>query len=162
VLHNGLRMLNPYEAFKKNYLVCGLAEDAMSEVWAMGLMETHLARDTLIKINEKSSDLFVILDGNVQVMTGDGDVLAEPGPGSVLGEMGLIDDRPRSAEVVCLGLTKVARIPAKELRSYMNSNRDVGFMILANLARVLCGRLRLADAKIDQLSDGNDPWKDSL
>ena len=128
----------------------------------MAEQETHLARETLIRINEKSGDLFVILDGKVHVMTADGDVLAEPGPGSVLGEMGLIDDRPRSAEVVCLVLTKVARIPAKTLRSYMNTNRDVGFVILANLARVLSGRLRLANEQIDTLLDASDPWKHSL
>jgi CRP-like cAMP-binding protein len=76
--------------------------------------------------------------------------------------MSLIDDRPRSAEVVCVSLTKVAKIPAKELRSFMNTKRDVGFVILANLARVLSGRLRIADAKIDTLLDGSDPWKHSL
>ena len=154
-------MLDMAEAFKGNYLVCGLPEEAIAEVWDMARIETHLARETFIRINEKSGDLYIILDGKVQVMTADGDVLAQPGPGSVLGEMSLIDDRPRSAEVVCLGLTKVARIPAPMLRSYMNSKRDVGFVILANLARVLSGRLRLADAKIDQLCDG-DAWKDAL
>ena len=153
-------MLDFAEAFKTNYLVCGLKDVEIDEVWAMASVETHLARETLIRINEKSSDLFVILDGKVQVMTGDGDILAEPGPGSVLGEMGLIDDRPRSAEVVCLGVTKVARIPAKNLRSYMNAKREIGFVILANLARVISGRLRLADAKIDMLSDG-DAWKNA-
>ena len=155
-------MLDTSEAFKSNYLVCGLPPEAIAEVWAMAVQETHLARETLIRINEKSSDLFVVLDGKVQVMTQDGDVLAEPGPGSVLGEMSLIDDRPRSAEVVCLSLTKVAKIPAKALRSYMNSNRDVGFIILANLARVLSGRLRLADLKIDTIMDGGDPWRGSI
>lgn len=155
-------MLDPYEAFKRNYLVCGLPEEAIAEVWALSVQEAHLARETLIRINEKSSDLYVILDGQVHVMTQDGDLLAEPGPGSVLGEMGLIDDRPRSAEVVCVSLTKVAKLPAKELRSYMNTKRDVGFVILANLARVLSGRLRQADMKIDTLLDGGDPWKNSL
>jgi hypothetical protein len=42
----------------------------------------------------------------------------------------------------------------------MNSRREIGFVILANLARVLSGRLRLADAKIDLLSDG-DAWKNA-
>src|SRR5258708_1959495 len=142
-------MLDTYEAFKRNYLVCGLPEEAMAEVWAMGEQETHLARETLIRINEKNSDLYVVLDGKVHVMTADGDILAEPGTGRVLGEMGLSDDRPGSVEVVCVSLTKVAKIPANKLRGYMNTNRDVGFVILANLARVLSGRLRLADAKID-------------
>ena len=155
-------MLDSFQAFKSNYLVCGLPDEAVTEIWDMAEQETHVARETLIRINEKSSDLFVILDGKVHVMTRDGDLLAEPGPGSVLGEMALIDDRPRSAEVVCIHLTKVAKIPAKKLRSYMNQNRDVGFIVLANLARVLSGRLRLADEKIDTLLDQSDPWKHSL
>jgi len=155
-------MLDPLQSFKRNYLVCGLPDEAMEEVWGLAIQETHLARETLIRINEKSSDLYVILDGQVHVMTADGDILAEPGPGSVLGEMGLIDDRPRSAEVVCVSLTKVAKLPAKELRTYMSTNTKVGFTILANLARVLSGRLRQADLKIDTLLDGGDPWKGSV
>lgn len=157
-----IRMTETVDAFKQNYLVSGLSEAEIESVWEMSEVKTHCARDILIRINEKSSDLFVILDGRVVVVTADGDKLGEPGPGSVLGEMALIDDRPRSAEVICVGLTKTARIPAKALRAHMNSNRDVGFIILANLARVLSGRLRLANAKIDTLMDGGDPWKNSL
>ena len=155
-------MIASLEAFKDNYLVCGLPESDVDRIWQMATEQTLLARDTLIRIDEKSSDLFVVLEGTVQILTRDGDKLAEVGPGSVLGEMALIDDRPRSAEVVCLGLTRVAKIHAKDLRSFMARNRDVGFVVLANLARVLSGRLRLADARIDSLLDGTDPWKDCL
>jgi CRP/FNR family transcriptional regulator, cyclic AMP receptor protein len=156
-------MTDTLAAFKQNYLVCGLSDEAIAQVAAMGKIEKHLARETLIRVNEKSSDLYVVLDGRVIIMTADGDKLAEVGPGSVLGEMALVDDRPRSAEVVCLGITNVARIPAQDLRKFMWQNKDIGFIILANLARVLSGRLRQADAKIDDLMGCPDnPWKDSL
>jgi CRP/FNR family cyclic AMP-dependent transcriptional regulator len=151
------------EIFKENYLVCGLEPEAVVQVADMAEVERKLARETLIKINEKSSDLYIILAGRVVIMTGDGDKLAEVGPGSVLGEMALIDNRPRSAEVICTGLTTVARIPAQSLRKFMWQNKDIGFVILANLARVLSGRLRQADAKIDELMGAPDDfWKDSL
>ncbi len=151
------------EAFKQNYLVHGLPDEAISQIAGMAHLETHLARERLIRIGEKTCDLYIVLEGKVIIMTADGDKLAEVGPGSVLGEMALIDDRPRSAEVVCIGLTHVARIPAQELRRFMWNNRDIGFIILANLARVLCGRLRNADAKIDDLMGTSaDPWKDAL
>lgn len=151
------------EIFKENYLVCGLEPSAVEQVADLAEVERKLARESLIRINEKSSDLYVILAGRVIIMTADGDKLAEVGPGSVLGEMALIDDRPRSAEVTCLGITTVARIPSKELRKFMWQNKDIGFIILANLARVLSGRLRQADAKIDELMGSpDDPWKDSL
>ena len=41
----------------------------------------------------------------------------------------------------------------------MWAQKDVGFIMLANLSRVLCGRLRQASSMIDTLMDATaDPW----
>jgi CRP/FNR family transcriptional regulator len=148
------------EVFAQNYLVCGLQSEAIEKVVEMAVVETHLAGEQLIRRGEKSGDLYVIISGRVNIVTADNDKLGEACAGSVLGEMALIDDRPRSADAICQGLTRVARIPAKELRTFMGTNRDIGFMILANLARVLCGRLRIADERIDHLmGKPADAWE---
>ncbi len=151
------------DVFKKNYLVHGLPDSTIDEIAALAVCDGGLAGEVLVKKGEQSGDLFVILDGKVVILTDVGDKLAEFGPGSVLGEVALVDAGPRSATAVCKGLVKFARLPAKELRSYMAKNKDAGFIMLANLSRVLSMRLRQSSIAIEDLrAKTEDPWKGSL
>jgi CRP-like cAMP-binding protein len=151
------------DIFRKNYLVHGLKDEVIDEIEALAQPQVFLAREFLVKHGEKSSDLYVILDGTVLVCTPGGDELAQIGPGSVLGEVALVDDQPRCADAVCKGLVKTAKFPAKELRSYMARNPQAGFVMLANLARVLSNRLRKTDAAVEDLaSHPKDAWANAL
>lgn len=154
-------MAENIDVFKKNYLVIGLSDEAISEIVKLAEIKTYFNNDVLIRKGEKSSDLFVILEGTAKVITGEGDYLDDVGPGAVIGEVALIDDNPRSADVICVGTVKAAHIPAKKFRSLLNENRDTGFVVLANLARVLCLRLRKASIRIEHLV-GQDAWRGSL
>lgn len=149
--------------FAKNYLVSGLDDEAMQLVANLSTYEMHTVGDQLIRKGEPDGDLFVILEGRAHVLGPNGETLAEVGPGGVLGEMGLVDALPRSANVICPGVCKVARFPAKELRSFMNNYRQIGFVMLANLTRVLSSRLRKADSTIlDLMQNPVDPWDKAL
>ena len=151
------------DVFRKNYLVFGLKDEVIDDIEGLAKEETFLARDFLVRHGQKSSDLYVILDGQVLVCTTGGELLAEIGPGSVLGEVALVDDQPRCADAVCKGMVKVARFPAKDLRGYMAKHTDAGFIMLANLARVLSNRLRKTDAAVEDLAaHPKDPWAHAL
>ena len=151
------------QTFKKNYLCSGLTDEQVQEIVDLATLRRLTAQEQLIKAGEQSSDLYVVMNGRVNVLTPDGDKLSEIGPGSVLGEISLIDARPRTADVICIGLVDVAVIPAGELRLRMNQNREWGFIVLANLSRVLAGRLRQANEKIDELFDKvSDTWDNAL
>jgi len=149
------------DAFKKNYLVVGLSDDAVKEISALATVQTFFAGDDVIRQSAKESDLFVILAGRVNVLTAAGEKLAEIGPGGVLGEIALVDDQPRSANAVAIGQVQAAKIPAQALRALMNAKRDMGFVVLANIARVLCQRLRGASIRLDHLMSA-DGWKNAL
>jgi CRP-like cAMP-binding protein len=147
------------EGYFRNYLVHGLPGEAVQQIAALATEEVFLMNETIVKQGEKGSDLYIVLEGTVNIIVGGSDKLNEIGPGSVIGEIALIDDQPRSADAVAKTRVKVARIPAKELRSLMWAQKEVGFVMLANLSRVLCGRLRQASAMIDTLMDAAaDPW----
>ena len=74
----------------------------------------------------------------------------------------MLDSQPRSANAVCIGAVDVAYFDANVLRAYLNTHRDLGFVVLINLARVLTGRLRDANSKIDTLMDQTEVWKNAL
>jgi hypothetical protein len=151
------------DVFKKNYLVVGLNDQQIADIAALATFRRLSAQETLIKGGDQSSDLFVVLNGNLIVLTPEGEKLSEVGAGSVLGEIALIDARPRTADVICKGLVDVMVIPAQVLRAKMNGDRNMGFIVLANLARVLCGRLRQANEKLDELYEkAGDVWDQAL
>jgi CRP/FNR family cyclic AMP-dependent transcriptional regulator len=151
--------------FKKNYLVTGLDDASVERVAALASYKAHLAGEHIMRIGDKGCDLAVVLDGRVNVLSESGEKITEVGPGSVLGEVALLDNRPRSANVIAMGLVHAAHIPAQDLRRFLSENRDIGFVVLANLCQVLCHRLRSTDLRLDHFAKEAatlDPWKHAL
>jgi CRP-like cAMP-binding protein len=142
-----------HDCFTKSYLVYGLSKEQMCSVASLATMRRLCAQDMLIGKDKHGGEVFVILKGRVKVLTDDGDQLAEVGPSGVVGEIELIDAGPRSANVICIGLVDVAAIAVADLRQLMKKDLQLGFHILANLAVVLCGRLRNADQMLDDALD---------
>jgi len=154
-----------FDVFKKSYLVLGLPDEAIREIYDLGRFQVHTPGEDLIRAGDKSSDLIAILDGRVNVLTPTGEKITELGPGHVLGEIALIDNQPRSAHAVCIGRVQVCHIEADDMRKLMGTKRDIGFVVLTNLARMMCMRLRNTDLRIDHLADklsAQDAWKNAL
>lgn len=152
------------DVFRSNYLVVGLPEPVIDEIAELAECAALAPRETLISKGQLGSDLYVLLSGRVNILTPAGDKLAEAGPGSVIGEVALVDDQPRSADVIAISMVKFARLPAASLRKFMATNKDAGFVMLANLARVLSMRLRNSAVVLEDLKERakDDPWKYAL
>ena len=129
----------------------------------MGRRENFVAADRLGEIGSQESDLFVLFDGTVEVLTHDNDKLREVGPGGILGEIAFVDGGKRHAHYRAKGFVSAVRFPAKELRAHLAADRTVGFLVLANLACLLAARLRHADGRLDTLMDSeHDTWHHAL
>ncbi len=151
------------ELLKRSLLTQGLNAEQIEAVAAIGRKENFLAGDHLGKIGSQEADLFIIFDGKVEVLTHDSDKLREMGPNGILGEVAFVDGGSRHAHYVAQGFVTAARFPAKELRTQLASDRPAGFMVLANLARLLAARLRNADGRLDTLMDSeHDVWHQVL
>lgn len=145
------------------YIVTGLLDTQIAKIAALGDHKRFTSGQLICEIGATADELFVVLEGSVAVTTADGDRLGEIGKGSVIGEIALVDARPRTANVVAVGQVELASFPADAIRRLMNADRDLGFTMLATIARVLAGRLRQADAKIDELMDkASDVWHNAL
>jgi CRP-like cAMP-binding protein len=150
-------------ALKDAYLVAGLSEDQIAQIAAIATVRTYNSGQALTRIGDDCLEVFIILSGNVKVTSHDGDLLGEAGANSVVGEMGLVDGLPANAHVTCAGPVSVAAINIPELRRLANQNRDWGFVMLANLCRVMAARLRQTNARIDELCDlTTESWEHAL
>jgi len=70
------------------------------------------------------------------------------GPGEFFGEMGLIDDEPRSATVVTIEPCELLSIAKRDFKKSLADNFDMSMAVMRGLVR----RLREADRKIGSLA----------
>lgn len=142
-------MTSTVSTLSQTFVFRGTGREILSALAGMGVEKTFMGGDTVVRQYDKNQDLVVILEGRVQIRNYRGEVLAELEQGAVLGEVSLLDQSPRSANVVSLGPCKALFIPASVIRSYMDSDGEFENQILRNLSRLLCSRLRSMNALVE-------------
>lgn len=100
-------------------------------------VDTFDEGETIFAEGSAAECMWVVLEGTVDIYVGD-KLLDISGPGDLLGEMAIIDSRPRSA-------TAVARTPARLARlnegAFLEMVGDTPFFAL-HVMRVLVTRMR--------------------
>lgn len=145
--------LETRNALANNYLFKGLSESQITSISALASTKEFAGGDTIVRQFAKDNDLIIILDGKARVNSFSGDLIAEATAGSVIGEMSLVDDKPRSATVLSVGGTKVVTIANNELWELMDAEPAIAKVLLLNVARILTARLRAANVALDSVVD---------
>ncbi len=137
------------DAIRFNYLFRGLDEQQIDQVSAMGEVEKFHGGDVMIRQFDRSNDLLILVEGSAIIRAFSGETLAEVGIGSVLGEVSLIDEQPRSATVVSAGESTAIVLRGSKLQEAMKRDPVLRAVLVTNLARLLCHRLRAANIQLD-------------
>lgn len=140
------------ETLANNYVFRGLPETEINELASLAEVKEYRGGDRILRQFEKSFDVFVILEGKALSRTFKEEIVSEFGPGSVVGEIALIDRKPRSTNVVSVGNSKVAIIPATAILAIMNRDINAKAIILENIVNVLCMRLRAMNEHVDSMT----------
>ena len=78
--------------------------------------ETSIAEgQMLMKQGDYSTELIAIQEGSADVLR-DGEKVASLGPGDLIGEMGLLERRPRNADVIATSPMRVIKLTHWEIR----------------------------------------------
>ncbi len=111
--------------------------------------------ETIVREGERCGNVFVLLEGRVQVT---GTVILagrkiRPGyqileAGDVFGELALLDGEPHVASVVGVTDGMVAVVPLEVLRDFLESHPETAARFYRRLAQILSGRLRRTDGKM--------------
>jgi CRP/FNR family cyclic AMP-dependent transcriptional regulator len=112
-----------------------------------------VTRGTIIMAaGDPTDSLYIILSGRLKVMMSDADgkevILTILGPGEFFGEMGLIDDAPRSASVIAIEPCELLVITRRDFKKCLAENFEMSMAVMRGLVR----RLREADRKIGSLA----------
>lgn len=102
-------------AFASSALFARLTPNERRRLARRATVRMYPAGSAIIREGDTSMSLYVVVSGRVRVDVQQSHV-REIGPGGFFGEMGVIDDRPRSASVVALETTECALLSALDVR----------------------------------------------
>ena len=114
---------------------------------------------TVVAEGEPGRSMFVVHSGELVVRKlGDaGYVIRMAGlaPGDFFGEMTLIEMQNRSATVIAESPTVLYELTAQKLYTYYKADIHAYVMVIQNINRELCRRLRHADNCVAELADAS-------
>jgi CRP-like cAMP-binding protein len=120
-------------AFETSALFERIPSDKRNRLARRATTRVYPAGAVIIREGDTSMALYVVLAGRVGVDV-QSQRVRELGPGSFFGEMGLVDDRPRSASVIAVQETECALLGVWDVRQ----NAELALSLLP----VLVERLR--------------------
>ncbi|VVJ17190.1 Uncharacterised protein [Amycolatopsis camponoti] len=101
-----------------------LGEEEIRTLEGVGSVLRRGDGHVFMREGEDSDFLLLIRKGHVQVSTGQpARIVAFRGAGETVGELGVIDDEPRSATVTAWGDVEALHVPAAELLKFLDENR---------------------------------------
>jgi CRP-like cAMP-binding protein len=109
-------------------------DEQLEVVPKVGRTRRYQPGETIVDRGEEhAQSMWVVLEGEVDVCVG-GEVIGTLGPGKHFGELALLADAARSADVVAAGPVTALEFSRSHLRGLIHGDPEVGLAILAELA----------------------------
>lgn len=141
-----------------------LPEDVLKSVANECLFKSLEDGEVLFEDGEEGNSMFVILSGGLTVIKHETKI-AVRGMGEYIGEMALIESKPRSAKVVSSGVTHLLEITHDLFHSKLSSYPDTLLAIMKTLSKRARENLKMfekSDAEMDVLKSGDDKFEKQM
>ena len=131
------------------YIFRGLSDEDLSKIEAIAELESYSSGDLIFRQNDVADAFFVIQHGMVNIELDEkvdksGHIaVATLGTGSHFGEMGFLDDQPRSASAIAASYSDILRIGYSATKEVLKSDSALSIHVYKQLAIFMCSRLRL-------------------
>ncbi len=130
----------------------GVPEKSLESLARVSMMRRVPRGSTVVRAGDRTDFVYLILSGSLKVLVSDEEgrevILSMLGPGELFGEMGVLDDNPRSASVAAVVPSDLIVIAKSDFKRCLQENFEVSLYIMRNLVQ----RLRTADRKIESLA----------
>jgi CRP/FNR family transcriptional regulator, cyclic AMP receptor protein len=132
----------------KQSLLSELQGQLSADLFASATSVRRAADDVLFVAGDAGNGCYRVEDGLVKVTmmsrAGVERILAFLGPGAIVGELAIIDGRPRSASVVAVRETRLKFLSRATFEEFAGEHPEV----YKNLVKVLATRLRITDETV--------------
>ena len=147
------------EMLRKVPLFAELDELELASIAALSSSIDIPKKSIVVQESDPGDSMYVILDGEVKVSTYSVDgrevVLALLGKGSFFGEMSLLDEQPRSANVTTMQDSKFANIRRRDLVQLLMDQPVISLKLLTEIAV----RLRKTSRVLERISSMDVPHR---
>jgi CRP-like cAMP-binding protein len=134
----------------------GLSDAGLERLVSMLVERRFEAGATIVAEGEPGRSMFIVHTGDLVVSqlgeTGRSIRMTDLGPGDFFGEMTLIEMQNRTATVIAETETVLYELTARCLYTYYKADIHAYVLVMQNINRELCRRLRRADRRISELS----------
>ena len=128
------------EMLQNTLLWSGLDKQDLGLVVKSSKERNFESGQTIVSKGDPAVGFYLILAGAVEVRS-DGKTLSKLGPGQFFEEMSILDDQPRSADVVTVEPSRILFLSAASFKTLILVNPKIALKMLQEFAR----RLRDAD-----------------
>jgi predicted RND superfamily exporter protein len=136
-------------------LFTGLRPFQSKIVMLTGQLASAAPGDFIARRGEVKPELYVLISGRAEVRTGDGGpAIGNLLRGEVIGEMGLVRDQPRSADVIAVESTEYLVIDGHFLERLRRQYPRIAAIVFLNLTKILSDRLERTTARVVELTHG--------
>src|SRR5438045_7171188 len=124
-------------------LFASCPEDQLRTLTTMVTRRSAPRSTTIMAGGDATDSLYIVLSGRLKVMMSDSDgkevILSILGPGEFFGEMGLIDDSPRSASVVAIESCELLSIAKRDFKRCLAETFEMAMAVMRGLVKRLRG-----------------------
>jgi CRP/FNR family cyclic AMP-dependent transcriptional regulator len=121
---------------EKTSLWSGLSKQDLKSIAKLSKERTYDPGETIVRKGEGGVGFYLILEGAVEIKS-DGKTLSKLGPGQFFGEMSVLDNQPRSADVVVVEPTKCLTLSAWSFNAMISENPKIALRMLQEFVRRL-------------------------
>lgn len=129
-----------------------LSDRELQDVAALAQVRKLETDTTVFHEGDPSDQIFVVVNGRVKIVTTSSDgkefILSVLGAGQVFGEMGLLEEAPRSASVSTITEVELLVIKHDDFDHLLKTSPGISRKLMAILSR----RLRRANSKMESLA----------
>jgi len=134
-------------ALKNIELFHDIPGEVLADIAALLEEETFEKGQYIVNEGDLGKELFMIVKGEVEVVAG-GNVVAVMKDGAGFGEMALIDNQPRSADIIARNDVLVLKMESDDFLEILKQRDEVALGVI----RVLTGRIRDLNSKLAEKS----------
>ena len=127
---------------KALYILAELDDRDIAWLSEAGTVRRVSEGELLIRDGAVVDQLYIVIDGALEVVVGDGKRIAELAAGDILGEMSMIEKRPPSASVRSMSEGRLLAVPQLAIRQRMAKDTAFAARFYRALAVFLSDRLR--------------------
>jgi len=117
-------------------LFSGVGPEGLATLAAQAAEVDYPSGAVVVRHGEVGTGFFVIVEGRVRVIQ-DGATVAHLGPGEFFGELSVLDQLPRNAQVTADGPTRCLALASWDFEAALLANPTLSLSILRGMARRL-------------------------